>query len=247
MVKLIFLTFGAPYYIYSDALKRIIKQAQEFNIFDEIIEENEITLINRHMDFWKKHGNFIKNNPRGFGYWLWKPYLINETLKKMNEDDILLYCDVGCELNKNGIENFNKLIEIVKIKKIIGFVAGSCDINFTKRDLSSQYDLNFQLLLINHLQAGCLLIQKCKFIDMIMNEWYKTCEIYHNIDDSPSKIPNFKNFIEHRHDQSVLNMILKKYKIINNFDGNNLSSSQNMMTSPILYIRNKTGKSVLQF
>jgi hypothetical protein len=245
MGRLIFLTFGAPYYIYSDAIKRIIKQAQEFNIFDEIIEENEVKLIDKHVDFWSKHGNFIKNNSRGFGYWLWKPYLINETLKKMNEDDILLYCDVGCELNKNGIENFNKLIEIVKIKKIIGFSAGSCDISHTKRDLSYQYNFNIRLLLVNHLQAGCLLIQKCKFIDMIMDEWYRTCEIYHNIDDSQSKILNFKNFMDHRHDQSVLNMILKKYKIINNFDCDYLSSNKNMITSPILYIRNKTGKSVL--
>jgi hypothetical protein len=245
MGRLIFLTFGAPYYIYSDAIKRIIKQAQEFNIFDEIIQENEVKLIDKHVDFWNKHGNFIKNNSRGFGYWLWKPYLINETLKKMNEDDILLYCDVGCELNKNGIENFNKLIEIVKIKKIIGFSAGSCDISHTKRDLSYQYNFNIRLLLVNHLQAGCLLIQKCKFIDMIIDEWYRTCEIYHNIDDSQSKILNFKNFMDHRHDQSVLNMILKKYKIINNFDGDYLSSNKNMITSPILYIRNKTGKSVL--
>lgn len=226
-------------------MNRIERQAKEFNLFYEIIIENDKTLIEKHKDFWDKHNKFISNNSRGYGYWLWKPYLICDTLKKMNENDILLYCDVGCELNKYGLHNFYKLLNIVLNKKIIGFKAGSCDINYTKRDLSAQYPLNINLLLINHLQAGCLLMQKSSFIEHIMNEWFINCEIYHNIDDSQSKLNNFKNFIEHRHDQSVLNMILKKYKIINNFDCDYLSSSNNVIQSPILYIRNKTGKSIL--
>ncbi len=32
--------------------------------------------------FWKKHGTFIESNPRGYGYWLWKPFIIKETLQQ---------------------------------------------------------------------------------------------------------------------------------------------------------------------
>lgn len=246
MIKVYFLTFAAPLNIYSDALNRIVSQAKKFNMFYEIIVENEITLMNNHKEFWEKHGDFIQKNQRGFGYWLWKPYLINNLLEKIGPNDIILYCDVGCELNYKGIQNFYKLLNITTIKKISGFFAMSNDITYTKRDLSLQFDLNVNLLKINHLQAGCLLIQKCEFTKKIMSEWYLNCEVYSNIDDSPSKSENHEKFVEHRHDQSVLNMVLKKYGIIKHFYGDKLSRDNNFLTSPILYIRNKTGKSVLK-
>ncbi len=244
-MKLYFLTFAAPLDIYSDALNRIKNQAEKFNMFNEIIIENEYTLMNNHKEFWEKHKNFIENNTRGYGFWLWKPYLINYLLNKMGKDDILLYCDVGCELNYKCIDNFNRLLNMVKIQNIIGFSGGSNDIIYTKRDLSAKYNLHHNLLALKHLQAGCLLIKYCDLSKIIINEWYINCEIYNNIDDTQSKLPNFNTFIEHRHDQSVLNMVLKKYRIINRYYCDILSSDRNIYSSPILYIRNKTGKSIL--
>lgn len=32
---------------------------------------------------------------RGFGLWLWKPYLIKKTALEANENDIIFYCDSG--------------------------------------------------------------------------------------------------------------------------------------------------------
>lgn len=245
MIKIYFLTFAAPLNVFSDALQRIQKQAKGFNLFYEIIVEDENTLMNNHKDFWEKHGNFILNNKRGYGYWLWKPYIINNLLQKIDENDIILYCDVGCELNNKGLNNFYKMLNVVTKKKIIGFSGCSNDIFYTKRDLSSKFNLNINILRKNHLQAGCLLMQKCRFIEQLMSEWYENCEIYNNIDDTPSKIPNYNVFIDHRHDQSVLNMILKKYNLISNYYGDIFSPDIKRFSSPILYIRNKTGQSRL--
>ena len=44
--------------------------------------------------FWENHSSFIENNKKGYGYWLWKPYIIKKTLEKMKKGDILLYLDV---------------------------------------------------------------------------------------------------------------------------------------------------------
>ena len=33
------------------------------------------------------------NKTRGGGYWLWKPYIINETLNKIKDGDLLFYLD----------------------------------------------------------------------------------------------------------------------------------------------------------
>ncbi len=34
-------------------------------------------------NFWRLHGEFIASNPRGFGYWVWKSFLINRTLHEL--------------------------------------------------------------------------------------------------------------------------------------------------------------------
>ena len=41
----------------------------------------------------------ITKNPRGYGYWLWKSYIIKKTIEKMSDDDILLYLDCGYEID----------------------------------------------------------------------------------------------------------------------------------------------------
>jgi hypothetical protein len=39
--------------------------------------------------------NHILNQPRGAGYWLWKPYVIVKALSQMNDNDLLFYTDSG--------------------------------------------------------------------------------------------------------------------------------------------------------
>ena len=43
-------------------------------------------------DFLEKNKNIFSHS-KGGGYWLWKPYIINETLKKINDNDVLFYLD----------------------------------------------------------------------------------------------------------------------------------------------------------
>ena len=45
-------------------------------------------------EFFAKYRDFAPNQ-RGYGFWLWKPFIIFETLKKLNDGDICLYCDAG--------------------------------------------------------------------------------------------------------------------------------------------------------
>ena len=39
----------------------------------------EERMLRADKNFWPFHGEFISSNPRGFGYWVWKSYLINKT------------------------------------------------------------------------------------------------------------------------------------------------------------------------
>jgi hypothetical protein len=115
----IFITFAAGDQKYLDAANRLISQAKSANIFDQTILYTAEDLQSD-AEFWSKHGHFIENNPRGYGYWLWKPYLIKKTMSKFKYGDVLLYLDCGCEIDKRNSVLIKKYFEIVKWDKVIG-------------------------------------------------------------------------------------------------------------------------------
>ncbi len=255
-IKKYFLAFGGPTQNYHEAVKRICSQAEKFDLFDKIIGLTEVDL-QADVEFWSVHKDFVNSNPRGYGYWLWKPYIIKKTLNSMEDGDILLYADSGCELNPKGISKFNEYIELTKKKKIIGTKACSDDCTYTKKDLSIFLGMseNINLLKANHMQATCLLIEKNNLIVDFVNEWYNIGSTnYHFIDDSPSIEENFQGFREHRHDQSIFNLLVKKYNLIN-YDldpsnwGHGKESKNNYlckaMEYPIWACRNRTGSSII--
>ena len=250
--KLYFLTFGGPDKNYYEAVDRIASQAADMGVFTDIFTYTDQTLKDEE-EFWPIHHEFIEANPKGFGYWLWKPYIIKKTLDKLNENDILLYCDCGCELNVNGKQMFSTFIERVNNKLIIGTDGGSSDYNFTKADVSKYFGItDINVLKQPHMQAGCLMMKKCTVITDLVNEYYEKCCIYPLLDNSESVEPNYPPFVEHRWDQSIFNMLVKKYDLIN-YDldpthwGNLIGSKDNYlkyaMDYPIWYCRNRTGKS----
>ena len=44
--------------------------------------------------------DYAKTYKRGYGYWIWKPYIIKESLEKLKEGEILLYVDGRSGLKK---------------------------------------------------------------------------------------------------------------------------------------------------
>jgi hypothetical protein len=61
--------------------------------------------------------------------------------------------------------------------------------------------------------AGALVLKKTENTIKYIQEWLDMCCIYDDITDVESKIKNNKLFIEHRHDQSLLSIVLHKYNI----------------------------------
>ena len=234
-----FITFGnIDYY---PAVKRLCEQANQCNIFSEINGYKEDDL-KRDEDFWLNHGKFIENNRRGYGYWIWKPYLILKKLEKMNNGEGLLYLDAGCEINWKYTYTLLKILNTNK--EILGTTTMYCDnINYTKPDTIEHIGcLNKMKLYEDQMQAGSLYIIKSDFTLKLIKEWYELCytDNYHYLDDSPSKIFN-PNFIENRHDQSIFSLLTIKYNIVNNDLIPTIVSTFNCENNwPINCMRNRT-------
>lgn len=231
-----FITFGAGDQNFIEAGKRLINQTKNLNLFDDIILYSEEYL---HQDdiFWINHGNFITNNKKGYGYWLWKPYIIKKTMDEMCDDDILLYLDCGCEIDVNEKEFLINCFEIVKKDYIIGTLGVGYVKERCKMDLILRLDMNDNKYLDSRQrQSGANMYYICDQTRQLVNEWYKVACEYHLLDDTESMNTNLDCFIDHRHDQSIFSLLTKKY---------NLYSNINLDQACIKYIRNRTGISRL--
>jgi hypothetical protein len=218
MSNKVFFTFGSDNdyerkHIYH--ANNLAEQVKQFNIFDEINVYTGIDIQND-KSFWEQHGEFIKNNRRGYGYWVWKPYLIKKKMEQLNDGDILLYLDSQCRINLDEKQYLLDYLEIVKKNKILFTPwkdVPAYEYCFNKMDLVHKLDMqNHELLNTYQNQSCIILIYVCKetrdLIDLI---YYYACEDYHNIDDTPSIIPNHIKYWEHRHDQSLFSLLTKKH------------------------------------
>ena len=73
----------------------------------------------------------------------------------------------------------------------------------------------------NQCAGGIIVFRKCSTTMEFVKKWRDACEVYHNIDDSPSINPNISTFEEHRHDQSIFNILCKLYNIPEESDYSN--------------------------
>lgn len=231
----VFITFCGGKKDYYDAANRLYNQVQSLELFNslKIYTYDELT---RDSDFWLKHENFMINHPRGLGYWLWKPYIIQKTLKLMKDGDILMYLDCGCEVDKRKKNEMIKCFEYAKRDFIVG--SQNCiERRWNKMDLMVKLDvINDNFLNAKQHEAGANMFYVNDKTRALVNKWYELACDYHNIDDSPSKFPNFNNFVEHRHDQSIFSLLTKKMGIY---------CYDYSINNAIEYIRNCSGNSRL--
>ena len=232
------MSFGGGGQNFYDALNRISEELSRTNIFDEIIKFTDIDL-KKDSEFWEIHKDFIENNKRGYGYWLWKPYLISKTFEKMNDGDILLYLDAGCEVKNDDNDS---LIELLKKCGQFNFMytsTGQLEKAYTKMDTFSKMNMiNDEILNSMQHQACVIFIKKNEITSQFISDWYSNACDYHIIDDRNSILKNDPKFIDNRHDQSLFSLLLKsdKYK-------NYMNTPNNLIANvyPIIASRKRHG------
>lgn len=212
-MKTIFITFADRKL--SPTLKIIKKEAIDFGFFDEVKVYDDRTFDN---EYWNKYHTFYEQNPRGFGYWIWKPYIIRRELERMNDGDVLVYLDAGCIINKNGKENYHRYVNILQNQcDIVCFEHTNCyEKQYNKIDFLDYMGLSSSQDFLESRQmiATIILIKKTQKTCSLINDWFEVMHKKpHIIDDTPSSKPELESFKEHRHDQSVFSALCYKYGI----------------------------------
>tara|TARA_B110000967_G_C18888995_1_gene566012 strand:- start:2551 stop:3267 length:717 start_codon:yes stop_codon:yes gene_type:complete len=216
-----FITFGAGIfdsYVHDkpanfyEAGKRLINEAKNLQVFDNTQLYSDDDLKDDDI-FWSQHKDFITNNKRGYGYWIWKSYIIKKTMSNMKDGDILLYADSGCTLRENK-KYMQELFQTVEKDKIIGSLTSYSDVQYTKQDLINHLGMeNSEKINTKQRQATAIMFYVCDKTRNFVDLWYDTCCIYHMIDDSKSIEKKHVSYCAHRHDQSVFSLLTKLHNI----------------------------------
>jgi hypothetical protein len=162
---------------------------------------------------WKPHvDSLYKHGGRGGGYWFWKPLLIERHLEQLQDGDFLIYSD------SDMLDFFSWLpllletmVEPESNANLALYQLDFLEQEWTKRDVYEEFcpTRNIETDKSGQYAAPHLILRKSKATVRFIQEWIQVMRNFHWVNDEPSKIPNVLSFREHRHDQSLLSLLLK--------------------------------------
>lgn len=203
--RTVLISFGSRGY--EGVLARLKESARDF--FDEIILYSEEDIDRQ---FYISNCRIFQLC-RGWGYWLWKPWLIAYTLRQLQNGDCCFYLDAtGRFLSSPSV-----LIDLCIQNDGILLFSNSKHRNgtWTKADCfnlmglaAEKYYDGFQADAA--VQVYCKNQRSMEFLDELIS--YATN--YHIITDAPNITgENRPEFRDHRHDQSILSLLAIKHDI----------------------------------
>lgn len=197
----------------------LLNSVQKFSDFETIsFKKSEID-----KDFLEKNKHIFQI-PVGDGAWLWKPYIIDKTLEKLNSGDLLFYMDANYYFLEEFENLYKKLIEErdILIWKNKPNEQEHSLWHLCHKHVLEKYGMSEKLYDNDEAKepwAGAILLKKTKFVCSLIKEWLHMCEIKEDLwgDEESYKAQNHEYSetyrIAHRHDQSLLGILLYKYDI----------------------------------
>ena len=157
----------------------------------------------------------ILTQKRGAGYWLWKPYIIFQTLKNVKEGDVVFYSDSGAEF----IKPMEPLLKLIQEKEVVGFkMSGNHkEGQYTRKAVIEKLGLNpTEVAQTNQDMASFMGVKKTSHTerkDHVIGTWLNYCQDPALIMDKPFSPNEFEGFIDHRHDQSLWSLVSKMFNV----------------------------------
>tara|TARA_R110002124_G_scaffold149793_6_gene315976 strand:- start:2092 stop:2721 length:630 start_codon:yes stop_codon:yes gene_type:complete len=180
---------------------------------------------------------------RGRGYWLWKPYLINEALQAASDGDLILYTDAAVTI----VSDPAPLLAVTELHPIVLFNQGDLLSAFTKRDAFVLMNADTEhFWSAPMLTATFQIYRACDESRSFVKEWLSFCSdvrVLTDIENSQGQ-PNFPDFHDHRHDQSILSILAARERVPIQIDpsqwGNNSRSTKSSYGQIFDHHRRKT-------
>ncbi len=162
----------------------------------------------------RRRNQEILDAPRGGGYYLWKPYFYRKAYDALDEGDYLVYIDSGA-VYVNRIQYLIDCMEHENVPLMIfSLERERIEKGNTKRDAfvltgcdEPKYTDTPQSI------GGYFVCKKAPEVEAYLDEVLGYAQDIRIISDRPNVmgLPDYAEFTDHRHDQSVISLISKKF------------------------------------
>ena len=145
---------------------------------------------------------------RGAGYWVWKPFLIMNYTASYPDGELIPYSDAGALLRAEA----SNVIALVDDNKIhVWAMDGATIENWTDPKVLDKLKVNLASYKDPLIWSGGIVARNSRILRDFAELWLSLCEEPALLrPDSFSKYEKPKGFIWHRHDQSLLSIIVSE-------------------------------------
>jgi hypothetical protein len=156
-------------------------------------------------DFRRAHRHIL-DQARGAGYWLWKPWVIQDCLRRADPGDLVVYLDAGILIR----QPLHGLIEQACRSQLVLFKNSTRNADYVKRDcfvLTGTDDPDCHAA--HQIDASTMLILNTEANHRFVGTWLDYCADERILTDGPNQcgLPNLPGHIAHRRDQAVLSVL----------------------------------------
>lgn len=209
-MKKVFLTFGDGGERYVAACRRLTEEARRTGQFDEVLGCNWGDVTEETLS------SPLRVLKRGGGYWLWKADLVWQTLSRLTDGDILVWCDAGnviypCRRQWRRLFSLLDDVEMV-VPKIF-----ACGLNWHRKELLELFgaDIPGGCKMCYQFEATVLVIRKTERTYRLAQEWrtfiLRHPECVRDVETDSERAAQLAGYFENRADQSILTMLVYKY------------------------------------
>jgi hypothetical protein len=195
---------------------------------DEVVTYDS-SILNKN-NFYQKNKDIL-DTPEGAGLWAWKPFVVIDALKNLDDNDILFYYDANWDsFNKT---NVSRLVDYVVKNDYLFHQSGyGPDREWTKRDVFIWLDCDEEKYWdTEQIQATWFFLKNTKANRDFVEKWLLFCCIKQFLDHSQTGLYEpLKGFHRHSWDQSILSLLCKKNNM-KSFLGAGTPTSQNKRIS----------------
>ena len=159
----------------------------------------------------------ILQNKRGGGYWVWRAQLFEQYLERLDEGDILVYVDAGCNVNFEGKERMMEYVRMVEQSPydVLAFQGGEPENFYTTEHVFKFFNVsanNSAVYDTMQYAAGILIMQKGPHLRTVLAMVRHALEfdawLFSDRYNAENVLLN-PAFRDARHDQSILSVVLK--------------------------------------
>lgn len=155
----------------------------------------------------------------GFGWYIWKPFVIRHAMRFCKPGDVLMWCDA----DTYPIADLTPVYDLCVREG--GFwlteAMGCSNRQWVKRDIwetvfpHGDYTLDSPHATARFMafQAGAICREHGTTPEIFLSEWERLCCIPGLTTRDPSKRPEFEGFEENRGDQAVFSALVHKYQL----------------------------------